>query len=179
MTEKQGARTCAPTLRALSCSQMERTVSRTQVVCWLRCAMASSSWHRLRRPLGVFVPRWTPDAARTHSSFNGSRTARQPRQRIERSGVREAWRIPSVNPAGSADDHRDGQPHPARLRDGLGGCDPAGVGPGDFSLPKPPGVRALLNRSTVDAGRAGGPRTGIGSRDGIDVALGPGYRRRR
>ncbi len=65
------------------------------------------------------LPRFTPTASATASTSSGSRTssatARTPRARSSSAG---AWaRLVGEEGRGVPDDHRDGQPHPARLRD--------------------------------------------------------------
>ena len=68
---------------------------------------------------------------------------------------------------GRAGDHRDGQPHPARLPARLGDRDAAGDARGDPSCPPPRRVRRPAGRSARDAQRARGPRAGVrGGHDG-------------
>ena len=84
-----------------------------------RCATRSSSSRRPTAGLSCFLlPRFTPDGERNahpHPAAQGQ--ARQPLERVERGRVPR--RLGADGRRGGsrrADDHRDGQPHPARLR---------------------------------------------------------------
>ena len=110
--------------------------------------------------------------------------ARQPLQRLLRGRV--PGRLGAARRRGGArraDDHRDGQPHPPRLRPGRGRGHALGHRGGDPPLHLSGGVRQAAGGAAADAKRARRPGDRIGGGDGRRDAdrarLRRGARRRR
>ena len=99
--------------------------------------------------------------------------ARQPLERVQRGRVRRR-----LGPDGRrggprrADDHRDGQPHAARLRARLDGRDAARRRAGDPPRRAPLRLRQAPDRPAADAERARRPVHRVGGRDGHGDAAG-------
>ena len=105
--------------------------------------------------------------------------ARQPLQRLQRDRVRR--RLGAAGRRGGrrrADDHRDGQPHPARLRRS---ARPAGCGPASPRRSTTPQHRAtfgkIADRPAADAERARRPRDRVRGGDDLGDAAGARLRR--
>ena len=77
------------------------------------------------------------------------------------------------------DDHPDGQPHPARLPDRIGGRDALGRRAGRAPRAAPERVREAARRPAADAERAGRPGDRVGGGDRGDDARGARLRRGR
>ena len=104
--------------------------------------------------------------------------ARQPLQRLERGRVPR--RLGAAGRRGGprrADDHRDGQPHPARLRARRRRRDARRRRAGDPPRPAPLGLRQAAGRAAADAERARRPRGRV--RGGDDRRAAPRARLRR
>ena len=104
--------------------------------------------------------------------------ARQPLQRLQRDRVRR--RLGLAGRRGGrrrADDHRDGQPHPARLRDRRRHRDARRGRAGDPPRRPPLGLRHDADRPAADAQRARRPLRRVGGGDGLGDAPGPRLRR--
>ena len=109
------------------------------------------------------MPRWTPDGERNR--FYLQRLKDKLGNRSNASSeveFRAAWGSPDRRGgARRADDHRDGQPHPPRLRDRLNRGDAGRRRPGDLARGAPLGVRQAVGRAAADAKRACRPLRGI------------------
>ena len=128
------------------------------------------------------MPRWTPDGERNR--FHLQRLKDKLGNRSNASSeveFRGAWaRLVGEEGARRADDHRDGQPHPARLRDRQRRrrCAPGVVqaihhAAHRSAFGKPPG------RPAADAERARRPLRRVGGGDDLGDAPGPRLRRGR
>ena len=120
-----------------------------------------------RRPLVLPAP---ARAARRHAQRlpppAAEGQARQPLERLRaRSSSTAPGRGSSARRARRPDDHRDGQPHAARLRHRLGRADAPRRRPGDPSRRAPVRVRPAARRAAADAERAGRPLRRVGGRD--------------
>ena len=94
--------------------------------------------------------------------------ARQPIQRFERGRV--PGRVGAADRRGGPrrpGDHRDGQPHAARLHDRLDGGDAGRGRDGDTPLLAAVGVREAADRPAADAERARRPRGRVRGGDGV------------
>ena len=104
--------------------------------------------------------------------------ARQPLQRLQRDRVRR--RLGLAGRRGGrrgADDHRDGQPHPPRLRARRRHRDARRRRPGDPPRHPPLGLRPRAGRAAADAERPRRPRDRVGGGDDLGAAPGPRLRR--
>ena len=139
--------------------------------CPRRCAMPSCPRPGRRRLSCFLLPRWMPDGSATASACSASRTssatARTPRAR---SSSTPPWPGGSARRAWGADDHRDGQPHAARLL--IGGA--TAMRPGSrrrCTTPRTARSSAAADRAAADAERSRRPRARI--RGGVDLVDAP------
>ena len=129
------------------------------------------------------LPR-APLAARRHAQSDPDPAlegqARRSFERVERDRAgRHVGRARRRGRAGSADHHRDGQPHPARLRARFHVDHAPGRRAGNVAHAPPGRVRRAARRAAVDGQRAGRSDPRVGRRDRGRAAARPRVRRRR
>ena len=118
-------------------------------------------------PVGPLLLPASKGASRRHAqplpSPAAEGQARQPVERLQRGRVpRRAGPHARRGRSWRADHHRDGQPHPARLRAGLDRGHAPGRGSGNASRRAPLRLRQAPDRPAADAERAGRPLRRIG-----------------
>ena len=184
MTEKQGGSDVRANTTVAVADRPTASTALTGHKWFCSAPMSDAFLMLAQAPGGLscfLVPRWLPDGARNPIRIQrlkdklGDRSNASSEIELRRhvgcAGRRRGSRRPH--------DHRDGQPHPPRLRARLDRDHAAGRRAGDVAHPPPRGVRRAARRAAVDGERARRPRPRVRSRDRGRAAPRPRVRRRR